>query len=119
MSLTLSARNTVLPIILPGTVYIALHTSNPGDTASANEVADGSYVRQPVTFTIDTGTGTAVSDDTLTYELAATHTITHISIWSSASGGTAVESQPLTVPVTVTNGSFIIAAGNITLGGVA
>lgn len=119
MGLTLSARNTVLPILLPGTVYIALHTSNPGDTATASEVVDASYARQAATFTINTGTGTAATSAALTYTLAASHTITHISMWSAATGGTAVESQPLTAPVNVTGGTFIIAAGNITLGGVA
>lgn len=119
MSLTLSARNTILPLILPGTVYVALHTSNPGDTASANEVSDSSYARQPATFTINTDSGLAVSNETLTFSLAASHTITHISLWSAATGGTAVESQTLTSAVSVTDGTFIIGAGNITLGGVA
>lgn len=117
MSLTLSARNTILPVLLPGTVYIGLHTGNPGDTAAANEVASGSYSRQAATFTINTGTGTAISNETLNFNLSAAMTITHISMWSAATGGTALEKQPLSAPVAVTSGTFTIAAGDITLGG--
>ena len=117
MSLTLSARNTVLPLLLSGTVYIALHTGNPGDDASANQVADGSYARQPATFSINTGTGTAISNETLNFSFSGSATVTHVSMWSAATGGAAVERQSLSAPVDVTSGTFTIAAGDITLGG--
>lgn len=119
MSLTLSARNTVLPLLLSGTVYIALHTANPGDTAAANEVTDASYARQAATFSVNTGTGTAISNETLNFHFAAAATVTHVSMWSAATGGTATERQPLSAPVDVTSGTFTIAAGDITLGGVS
>jgi hypothetical protein len=117
MSLTLSARNTILPTLFPGTVYIALHTGNPGDTGSANELVDSSYARQPATFTIDSGTGTAALAAAIDFSIATTVTLTHISIWSAATGGTASNRQPLTAPVDVSSGTFTIAAGDITIGG--
>lgn len=119
MSLTLSARNTILPTLVGGTVYIALHTAAPGDAGSANELVDSSYARQAATFTIDSGTGTASLAATLNFSLSAAATITHISMWSAATGGTASEQQSLTAPVAVSSGTFTIAAGDITLGGVS
>ena len=119
MSLTLSARNSILPSLLSGTVYIALHTGAPGDSATANEVTDGSYSRKPATFSINAATGTAILDAAITFSLSSTLTLTHISIWSAASGGNASNSQPLTAPTQVASGSFTIAAGGITIGGPA
>jgi hypothetical protein len=116
MSLTLSARNTILPTLFSGTVYIALHTGNPGDTASANEVSGGGYARQPATFSIDSSTGTAILSGALTFTVDSSLTLTHISMWSAASGGTASNRQPLTSPVQA-SGTFTIATGDITVGG--
>ena len=117
MSLTLSARNTILPTLFSGTVYIALHTGNPGDSGSANEVSGGGYARQPATFTIDPSTGTVALSAGLNFTVGSTMTLTHISIWSAVSGGTASNRQPLTAPVEVSSGTFTIAAGDITVGG--
>jgi len=119
MSLTLAGRNIALPTLLPGTLYIALHTGNPGDAGSANQLADGSYTRQPTAFAVNTSTGTAASSSALNFTLSATATLTHISIWTAASGGTCVSSQPLTAPVSASAGTFTIAAGDINLGGVS
>ena len=117
MSLTLSARNSVLPSLFAGTVYIALHSGNPGDSATANELSDGSYERQPATFNVDSGTGTAILGAGLTFAVGSTVTLTHISMWSSASGGAAFNRQPLTAPVQVSSGTFTIAEGDIITGG--
>lgn len=117
MSLTLSARNTILPNLYGGTVYVALHTGNPGDTGSDNELNDSSYDRQPATFTIDTGSGVATLAAGLDFSIASDVTLTHISIWSAETGGAASTRQPLTAPIEVTSGTFTIAAGDITIGG--
>jgi hypothetical protein len=117
MSLTLSARNTVLPTLFAGTVYIALHNGNPSDSATANELSGGGYARQPATFNVDSGTGTAILGAGLTFTVGSSVTLTHISMWSAATGGAAFNRQPLTAPVQVTSGTFTIAAGDITTGG--
>lgn len=116
MSLTLSARNTVLPTLFSGTVYVALHSGNPGDTASANELSGGGYARQPATFSIDNSTGTASLVSGVSFTVSGTVTITHISMWSAATGGTAFNRQPLASPVQA-SGTFTIATGDITVGG--
>lgn len=117
MSLTLSARNSVLPTLFAGTVYVALHAGNPGDSATSNEISGGGYARQPASFNIDTGTGTAILGAGLTFSVGSNFTLTHISMWSAASGGSAFNKQPLTAPVQVSSGTFTIAAGDITTGG--
>lgn len=117
MSLTLSARNSVLPTLFSGTVYIALHAGNPGDSATANEISGGGYARQPATFTVDTSTGTAVLGAGLSFTVGKGVTLTHISMWSAQTGGTAFNRQPLSAPVQVPSGTFTIAAGDINTGG--
>jgi hypothetical protein len=119
MSLTLSARNSILPSLYSGTVYVALHTGNPGDSGSANELTTSGYTRQAATFTVNTTTGTAALVAALNFNISSTVTLTHISIWSAASGGSASTRQPLLAPVQVSSGTFTIAAGDITIGGAA
>lgn len=119
MSLTLSARNSILPGLYSGTVYVALHTDNPGDSGSADELSTSGYTRQPATFNVDTGTGTASLAAALNFNISSTVTLTHISIWSAATGGAASTRQPLLAPVVVSSGTFTIAAGDITIGGAA
>lgn len=119
MSLTLSARNSILPSLFSGTVYVALHTGSPGDTGSGNELATSGYARQAATFSVNTSTGTASLVAAVNFNVSATVTLTHISIWSAATGGSASTSQPLLAPVQVTSGTFTIAAGDITVGGPA
>jgi hypothetical protein len=117
MSLTLSARNSILPTLVGGTVYIGLHSANPGDTGAASEVSGGGYNRQAATFTLNTTTGTAILAAGLSFSVTASTTLTHITMWPASTGGNAFERQALTAPVTVTSGTFTIAAGDITLGG--
>jgi hypothetical protein len=49
--------------VAPTTVYLALHTGDPGITG-ANEVTGGSYARQTITFAADGGTGTSLNTGT-------------------------------------------------------
>lgn len=119
MSLTLQARNTTLPTLLSGTVYVALHTADPGDDASANECTDGSYTRQSTTFTLNSGIGQSANDLALSFNFANATTITHMSVWSAQTGGTPAVKQALAAPVAASGSPLIIAvaAGDITIGG--
>jgi hypothetical protein len=81
----------------PTTVFVALHTGDPGEAGTANEISGGAYARQGV----DTGSGTNWTDPatgtqgesdnnadiTFPQATAAWGTISHVSIWGTASAG--------------------------------
>lgn len=119
MSLTLAGRNQVLPGLLSGTLYVALHSADPGDAGTTNELSDGNYTRQAVTFTVDSATGLASNAGALSFPaLASAATVTHISIKTATAGGTTLVRQPLAAGQSFSAaGVPSFAAGAITVGG--
>lgn len=79
--------------IMAGGVWIALHTADPGNDGSSNEVDESEYSRIEVgESNLNTsGDGpTQISVDTdVTFDAADTDwgTITHTSMWDSETGG--------------------------------
>lgn len=76
----------------PGTVYVALHTGDPGDDGSASEVGAADYAREGVTA--GTGWNTPTTDTfenaaEISFGTAANNwgTISHVSLWDAATGG--------------------------------
>lgn len=120
MSLTLYGRIQALQALgLGGTVYVALHTANPGDAGTGNEVSDSGYARRSASFTLNSSTGTYALSGALTYPAASSgYTITHVSIKDAATGGNTLVKQPLSSAVTIAaGGTAVFAAGDITVGG--
>lgn len=120
MSLTLYGRVQALQALnLSSTVYVALHTGNPGDAGSANEVTDSAYSRLSATFTFNSATGTYALSTALTWPAAnGSYTITHISIKDAATGGNTLVRQALTAAVSIAaGGTPAFAVGDITVGG--
>ena len=71
------------------TVYISLHTADPGDTGT-DEVSGGSYARESASFTQSGSNPTTASNSGViqfTQATALWGTITHFGIWSAASSG--------------------------------
>jgi hypothetical protein len=108
-------RDTRLP--LPSGYFVALHTSNPTDAASATEVTTGawpSYVRQSVGTPLSAA-WTAVSDEggggkqitnanTINFPAnngAGSVVVTHFSIWDAVSGGNMWAHAPLVAQKTI------------------
>jgi len=107
----------------PATVYLALFTSDPGETGSlASEVAGGSYARASMTSALATWSGTqgqgttTVSSGTsgTTYNNVAVvfpeptgswGTITHVAIMDAATSGNALWVAALAEAKTITAGS--------------
>lgn len=87
------AENKVLSLVLRNTgwtvtnVYIALHTSSPGDTG-ANEVSAGWYARKAITFNAATTSG-ATNDGQVDFDevTGSGLTITHVSLWDADTSG--------------------------------
>lgn len=90
--LSVANENAILNALLrnvsftgPATVYVSLHTGDPGQTG-ANEVSGGSYARQAAAWSAASG-GSIANSGALSFTMPAS-TITHWGVWSAASGGT-------------------------------
>lgn len=112
----------------PSSWFVGLHTANPGRTG-ANEVTtgdDAAYVRKAATFDVaDAGSDgifEATNDADVVYDPAgvgASYTVTHISIWTAATGGVLLGTLELAVPVPTVEGTINnFAIGDIIIRGV-
>lgn len=104
-ALTNYGEDLALDTLLAGTVYIALHTGDPGEDADQNEVTtaiDADYERQSATFVAGTGPRTVSAPVSWTVDAAsAGYTVTHISIWDAATAGNPLFKGPLLWPVSL------------------
>lgn len=110
---TLRAMN----ITAPATVYVALHTGDPGVTGTANEVVGGSYARQTVAFGApfdDDGARAVANSGAVEFPGMPALTVTHLSLKSALSGGDNLYRDALPVPQVVNaNGIVRLPAGSI------
>jgi hypothetical protein len=82
----------------PATVYVALHTSDPTVNASpGTEIGAAWYVRQPAAFAAQVTAGQTANSGTITYPgvEGSAVTVTHFSLWDSATLGNMLEFAPL------------------------
>lgn len=97
----------------PSTLYVALFTSDPGETGSGTEVSGGSYARQTITFTV---TGNQASNTSAVEFPTATGswgTITYAAVYDALSGGNLLAYGALTTPKTIASGDVLrIPAGD-------
>lgn len=92
------------------TVYVKLHTADPGVGATAPSAVT---TRNAVTWgTASAGSLSATSIPA--YTMTTSETITHISLWDAATVGNFLESAALTSGVPVINGSTL-TIGTLTL----
>lgn len=96
-------RNTTFTGI--AATYLQLHIGDPGAAGTAN-VATGMTVRQQVTFNVPSG-GAMTLANSPTFTVTASETITHISVWSLASGGNFHWSAPLASPKVVVSSDIV------------
>jgi hypothetical protein len=73
----------------PTSLYLALHTNDPGETGASNHVTGGSYVPQLITFGAQSGSR-SVSTNSQTFTGMPAATVTHFSIRENSSGGTPI-----------------------------
>lgn len=104
----------------PTTVYVSLHTSDPGETGSTSgEVSTSgtAYVRQSVTFAA-ASSGSAASNATVTFPAATSSwgTIGYIGIFDASSAGNCLYYGAVTTSKTIDTGdTFQITSGNLTV----
>lgn len=119
---------TTQSVTRPTNWYIGLHTGDPGELGTANELTIGSnaYARTAVTFNAadNPSTGICFVDNSaaVTFPTAsggAWGTISHISVWTdqtSTSSADVIIKGALTASKTVSDGdTFQIQAGNLVI----
>lgn len=107
----------------PGTLYIALSTTNPGEDGSTiTEPAVGSYARKGVANNLTNwpaavgGSKSNGTDITFVTATASWGVISHMAIFDAASGGNMLAHAALTSSKTIDNGDTVIfEAGNLTI----
>lgn len=100
------------------TVYLALFTTNPTAAGTGQEVTGGGYERQPITFSSPaTETGKQTIKNSMKIEFPVAYgdwgTITHIGIYTAATGGDFISFGALTNSRTIMDGDrFVIDLNN-------
>jgi hypothetical protein len=104
----------------PTTVYLSLHTSDPGETGSTSaEISTSStaYARQSITFAA-AASGSAASNATVTFSAATASwgTITHIGINDASTAGNMLYYGAVTTSKAIDTGdTFQVTSGNLTI----
>ena len=116
------------PITRPTAWFVGLHTAAPGRTGSA-EVAggvDSAYARKAVAMAVTDAEADGIWEAKNTADVVmnaagagASYTVTHISIWTAATGGTLLGTLQLAVPLPTVSGAInSFAIGDIILQGI-
>lgn len=96
----------------PTTVYVSLHTADPGETG-ASECSGGSYARQACAFDAPASKATSNSADESFTNMPAC-TVTHAGLWDASSAGTFLWGGALTASKVVNSGdTFKLPAGDL------
>ncbi|MFL1672204.1 phage tail fiber protein [Paenibacillus dendritiformis] len=93
----------------PGTVYLALYTSDPTPADTGTEVSGGGYKRMAIPFvdpTTENGMQTVKNAADVEFPIATADwgLVTHIGLRTAATGGTLMWSAPVPNPRTIQNG---------------
>lgn len=87
----------------PTTVYVKLHTGDPGSAATAN--ASGTTTRVALTWSSASAGSKAISNTPSWSSWAAgTETISHVSLWDASTSGNFLWSGALSASKTVNDG---------------
>jgi hypothetical protein len=92
----------------PAANYIQVHVGDPGSAGTANPSAV--TTRSLATNAASSGGSRALTGTLPSWSMTATETITHISVWTAASGGTFLHSIALTTSKSVVSGDTLTLA---------
>ena len=97
----------------PSTLYVALFTSDPGETGSGAEVSGGSYARQTIAFTVTGNQASNTAAVEFPTATASWGTITYAAVYDAVSGGNLLAYGALTTSKTIASGDVLrIPAGD-------
>jgi hypothetical protein len=103
-----------VPYSAPGTLYLALYTSDPGDDNSGTECSGTAYARQTIAFTVTNDTASNTSAVEFPTAGSAWGTITHVGILDALTSGNLLAHGALTDPKVVAQGDvFRVPAGDL------
>lgn len=88
-----------------GSLYVKLHTADPGATAAT--AASAVTTRYACTFSASSAGSMALTSMGGTWSMTATETISHISLWDAATAGTFLWSVALTASKSVVSGDTL------------
>ena len=88
-----------------GSLYVKLHTADPGATAAT--AASAVTTRYAVTFSASSAGSMALTSMGGTWAMTATETISHISLWDAATAGNFLWSVALTASKSVISGDTL------------
>lgn len=98
----------------PGTLYLALHTSNPAEDDSGTEVSGGGYARQTVAFTTSGNTTSNTSAVEFPTATANYGTVSHCGVYDASSAGNLLAYAALSSSKTIETGDvFRVPAGDL------
>jgi hypothetical protein len=97
----------------PSTLYVALFTSDPGETGSGTEVSGGSYARQTIAFTVTNNQASNTAAVEFPTATGSWGTITYAAVYDALSGGNLLAYGALTTSKTIASGDVLrIPAGD-------
>lgn len=98
----------------PGTLYLALFTSNPAEDGSGTEVSGGDYARQSVAFTVSGNTASNTAAIEYPTATASYGSVTHVGIYDASTAGNLMAYAALTAAKTIASGDvFRVPAGDL------
>ena len=106
---------TTTSVTRPSAWYLALFTSDPTDAGSGNEVSGNGYVRKTAAWTVSNNLAT--NSSVIEYPActgSAWGTVTHVGVFTAASGGDMIVHSALTASKAVSVGDVLrVNAGEI------
>ena len=98
----------------PGTLYLALFTSDPAEDGSGTEVSGGDYARQSVAFTVSGNTASNTAAIEYPTATASYGSVTHVGIYDALTSGNLMAYASLTAAKTIASGDvFRVPAGDL------
>lgn len=95
-------------------VYVKLHTGDPGEDGTANAATH--TTREEASFAAASGGAVATNADVEFTPMAATESITHVSIWDHVSAGNCLGSGALAASQNVNTGGLLrIPSGDLVI----
>ena len=88
-----------------GSLYVKLHTADPGATAAT--AASAVTTRYACTFSASSAGSMALTSMGGTWSMTATETISHISLWDASTAGNFLWSVALTASKSVVSGDTL------------
>ena len=88
-----------------GSLYVKLHTADPGATAAT--AASAVTTRYACTFSASSAGSMALTSMGGTWSMTATETISHISLWDASTAGNFMWSVALTASKSVVSGDTL------------